>query len=308
MRSSIRESAIAEPGAAGADVTRIARSFLARPLAVAGGAFLLILLLGAVFAPLVAPQDPYRLSSLSLGDSLLPPVWSDGGKLPFLLGTDVQGRDILSTILYGSRVSFLVGSGVVLIAGLIGGTVGLLAGFHGGWLDSLAMRIADSLLAFSTTLIAMLLLGVFKNKGVLLVILAIVVAGWVPYARTMRGSVLAVKAEDYVTAARAAGAGALRIVFTHVLPNAVAPLFVLAAIDFGVAVMLEATLSFLGVGVPITQPSLGMMIAQGRDFIYAGMWWLIVFPAGVLMGIVFSLNVIADWLREEINPRLKKAA
>ncbi len=282
------------------------RRVLGRPLVVTAAAFLLIMVLGALLAPLVAPQDPYRLMSLSLGDSLLPPVWMDGGKMPFVLGTDVQGRDILSTILYGSRVSFLVGASVVLIAGLAGGAVGLLAGFYGGWLDSVTMRLADSLLSFSTTLIAMLLLGIFRYNSLLLVILAIVVAGWVQYARTMRGSVLAVKEEDYVTAARAAGSGVPRLVLRHILPNAVAPLLVIAAVDFGVAVTLEATLSFLGVGVPITQPSLGMMIAQGKDFVYAGMWWLIVFPAGVLMGIVFSLNVIADWLRDELNPRLKE--
>ncbi|HEX7125424.1 MAG TPA: ABC transporter permease [Thermodesulfobacteriota bacterium] len=283
----------------------IVRRVLGRPLVVAAVGFLLIMVLGAVFAPLVAPQDPYRLMSLSLGDSLLPPVWMEGGKTPFLLGTDVQGRDILSTILYGSRVSFLVGTSVVLIAGVVGGAVGLLAGFYGGWLDSVTMRLADSLLSFSTTLIAMLLLGIFRYNSLLLVILAIVVAGWVQYARTMRGRVLAVKEEDYVTAARAAGSGAPRLILRHILPNAVAPLLVIAAVDFGVAVTLEATLSFLGVGVPITQPSLGMMIAQGKDFVYAGMWWLIVFPAGVLMGIVFSLNVIADWLRDELDPRLK---
>jgi peptide/nickel transport system permease protein len=230
----------------------------------------------------------------------------DGGKLPYLLGTDVQGRDILSTILYGSQTSLLVGAAVVVLAGSIGGAIGLAAGFFGGWVDTVTMRIADSLLSFSTTLIALLLLGVFRQNSLWLVILAIVVADWVQYARTMRGSVLAVKEEDYIAAARAIGGGKLRLILRHLLPNAVAPLLVIAAVDFGVAVMLESTLSFLGVGVPVTQPSLGMMISQGKDFIYAGMWWLIAFPAVILMGIVFSLNLIADWLRDEINPRLLK--
>ncbi|HLI11170.1 MAG TPA: ABC transporter permease [Alphaproteobacteria bacterium] len=286
--------------------SRVLRHFLRRPLAVAGAAFLVLVIAGAILAPLIAPQNPYDLQSLHLSDSLIPPLWMDGGTLPYLLGTDVQGRDILSTILYGSQTSLIVGFSVVVLAGLIGGGIGLLAGFTGGWLDTIIMRIADSFLSFSTTLIALLLLGVFKNNSLLLVILAIVVGDWVQYARTMRGSVLAVKEEDYVMAARALGGGRMRIVLRHILPNAVSPLLVIAAVDFGVAVTLEATLSFLGVGVPITQPSLGMMISQGRDFIYAGNWWLIVFPAGVVMGIVFSLNVIADWLRDEIDPRLLK--
>ncbi len=285
---------------------RLLRHFLARPLAVAAAAFLVILIIGAAGAPLIAPQNPYNLQALNLADSLLPPAWMAGGKMPYLLGTDVQGRDIFSTILFGSQTSLIVGTGVVLIAGSLGGFIGLVAGYFGGWIDTVTMRIADSLLSFSTTLIALLLLGIIKNGSVGLVILAIVVSGWVQYARTMRGSVLAVKEEDYVLAARAIGGGALRLILKHVLPNAVAPLLVIAAVDFGVAVMLEATLSFLGFGVPVTQPSLGMMISQGKDFIYAGMWWLIAFPAGVLMGIVFSLNILADWLRDEINPRLQR--
>lgn len=285
---------------------RMLRRFVRHPLAVAGAVFLLGLLVCAVFAPFITPQNPYDLQSLDMTNSLLPPIWKAGSRWPFVLGTDVQGRDLLSTIIYGSRTSFIVGVSVVALAGLIGGTIGLLAGYFEGWFESVSMRIADSLLSFSTTLIALLLLGIFQQSNLSLVILAIVVADWVQYARTMRGSVLSIKEEDYVLAARATGAGNLRIIFKHILPNAVSPLLVIAAVDFGIAVMLEATLSFLGVGLPVTEPSLGMMISQGKDFIYAGMWWLIVFPAVVLMGMVFSLNLIADWLRDEINPRLKK--
>lgn len=279
--------------------------FLGRPLAVGGAVTLSFLILGAILAPLLAPQNPYDLEALDMANSLLPPIWLEGGRAPFYLGTDVQGRDILSTILYGSRTSFIVGVGVVFLAGLLGATIGLISGYFGGWLDTIMMRIADSFLSFSTTLIAMLFLGIFEASSVLIVILAISVADWVQYARTMRSSVLAVKEEDYVTAARVVGAGNRRIILKHILPNAFSPLMVLAAINFGVVIMLEATLSFLGVGVPITEPSLGMMISQGKNYIYAGMWHLIVFPGIVLMAIVFSLNLIGDWLRDEVDPRAR---
>lgn len=285
---------------------RVLRHFLNRPLTVSASVVLGTLLILAILAPLIAPQDPYDLKSLETANSMLPPVWIDGGKMPFILGTDVQGRDILSTILYGSRTSFIVGFAVVLMAGTTGATIGLIAGYFGGWLDAAMMRVGDTLLSFSTTLIAMLLLGLFKQSSVLLVIIAITIIDWVQYARTMRGTVLSVREEDYVTAARAIGARNGRIIRRHVLPNALSPLLVIAAVNFAVVVMLEATLSFLGVGVPVTEPSLGMMISQGKDYIYAGMWHLIVFPGVVLMTIVFSLNLIADWLRDEFDPRAEK--
>ncbi len=272
--------------------------------AVVGSVILLIVLLGAIFAPFIAPQDPYDPKTLSLQDSLTPPIWMKGGQAPFLLGTDDQGRDILSTILYGCRTSFLVGSSVILIAGTIGVTVGLLAAFYSGILDTVTMRIADTFFSFSTTLMAMLLLGIFKGGGIPLVILAIVIADWVRYARTMRGSVLGVKEDDYIQAARACGGSNLRIMIRHILPNAIPPILVVAAVDFGAVVMLEATLSFLGVGVPINKPSLGMMISLGKNYIYAGKWWLIIFPGIALISIVLGINLLADWLREELNPRL----
>jgi len=185
-------------------------------------------------------------------------------------------------------------------------TVGLLAGFYRGLLEAVTMRLADAIFSFSTTLIAMLFLGVLKNHGIGTVILAIIITDWVRYARTMRGSVLGVKEEDYISAARAVGASDSRIMFKYILLNAIPPILIIAAVDFGAAVMLEATLSFLGVGVPINKPSLGMMISTGKNYIYAGKWWLVVFPGAALVLIVFGVNLLADWLREEINPKIMK--
>jgi len=274
--------------------------------AVTGSLILVIMLITAVFAPTIAPQNPYDMKGLYLENSLKPPIWMEGGEAPFILGTDDQGRDILSTILYGCRTSFTVGFSVIIIAGIIGVSIGLLAGFNGGWLDILTMRLADVMFSFSTTLIAMLFLAILKNHGVGTIILAIVIVGWVKYARTMRGSVLSVKEEDYISAAKAVGANDFRIMLKHILPNAISPILIVAAVDFGAVVMLEATLSFLGVGVPINEPSLGMMISTGKNYIYAGKWWLVVFPGAALVLIVFGINLLADWLREEINPKIVK--
>lgn len=285
--------------------SKIYKHFVSQPLAVGALIVITLLFLGAIFAPLIAPQNPYAMDKLSMNNSLLPPIWMEGGKAPFILGTDVQGRDIFSTILYGSRTSFIVGISVVTISGIFGGAIGLFAGYFGGIFDSIVMRSADTVLSFSKTLIAMLLLGIFKHSSILLVILAIVISDWVQYARTIRGEVLSVKEEEYVLASKAIGGTHLRTIFKHVLPNAVSPLLVVGAVDFGIAVMLEATLSFLGVGVPVTQPSLGMLISQGRNYLYAGKWWLILFPGLTLMAIVFSLNLISDWLRDEIDPKVK---
>jgi len=277
--------------------------------AVTGSLILIIMLIGAIFAPAIAPQNPYDMENLYLADSLVPPIWMEGGRVPFILGTDDQGRDIFSTILYGCRTSFTVGFSVILIAGFIGVTIGILSGFYRGLLETVTMRLADAIFSFSTTLIAMLFLGVLKSHGVGTVILAIVITDWVRYARTMRGSVLGVKEEDYISAARAIGANDLRIMIKYILPNAIPPILVVAAVDFGAAVMLEATLSFLGVGVPINKPSLGMMVSIGKNYIYAGKWckwWLVVFPGIALILIVFGINLLADWLREEFNPKMTK--
>ncbi|MBW2059198.1 MAG: ABC transporter permease [Deltaproteobacteria bacterium] len=280
--------------------------YLRDPSALVGSLILVLFALGALFAPLISPQNPYDLKKVSLEHFLQPPIWMEGGQAPYLLGTDDQGRDILSTILYGCRTSLTVAFGVVIIAGTFGVAMGLVAGYYGGRLDALIMRLADTFFSFSTTLIAFLLLGVFKEKGVGVVIMAICVADWVRYARTMRGSVLEVKEEAYIMAARSTGAGDLRILLRHLLPNAIPPVFVVMAVDLAVVIMIEATLSFLGVGVPLTEPSLGMMISIGKDYVYAGMWWMVVFPGAALILLVVGINLFADWLREELNPKIER--
>jgi len=280
------------------------QSFLGDPSGLAGGIILIIFLLAAVFAPYLAPTDPYDLTTVDLANFLLEPSWMDQGVSAFPLGTDDQGRGILSTILYGLRTSLIVSVSVVTISSIIGIVLGMLGAYYGGLFDALIMRAADTVFSFSTTLLAVLLLGVFESRGILTVILAICIADWVKYARTIRGSVLEIKEFPYVTAARSSGASDFRILFRHILPNALPPIFVLMAVDMAVVIMLEATLSFLGVGVPLTEPSLGMMIAIGKNYIYAGMWWMVVFPGATLIGMVVGINLFADWLREELNPKL----
>lgn len=284
--------------------SRRMKSFLSDPSALAGSAILVLFLFAAVFASLLAPMDPYDLTKVDLGNFLLPPSWMEGGMSEFPLGTDDQGRGILSTILYGLRTSLIVGITVVLISSLIGVMLGMLGAYYGGLPDAFIMRAADTVFAFSTTLLAVLLLGVFDTRGLFTVIFAICIADWVKYARTIRGSVLEIKDNAYVVAAKASGAGDFRIIFRHILPNALPPIFVVIAVDMAVVIMLEATLSFLGVGVPLTEPSLGMMIAIGKNYIYAGMWWMVVFPGAALISIVVGINLFADWLREELNPKL----
>ena len=286
--------------------SKIVHDFFHDPSALVGSFLLIASILTAILAPVIAPQNPYDLEKVSLEHFLKPPIWKEGGELPFLLGTDDQGRGIFSTILYGCRTSLIVGFGVLLIAGTFGVTMGLLAGYYGGKLDSVIMRMADIFFSFSTTLMALLMLGLFKQRSVLVVIIAICIADWVRYARTMRGSVLEVKEEVYIMAAKATGSGDFRLLLKHLLPNAIPPIFVVMAVDLAVVIMLEATLSFLGVGVPLTEPSLGMMIAIGKDYIYAGMWWLVVFPGAALVLLVVGINLFADWLREELNPKIEK--
>jgi len=277
------------------------------PAAMLGAVIMIVFTAAAVLAPLIAPHDPYDLETVELGDSLKPPAWEEGGDPEFLLGTDEQGRDILSTIIYGLRTSLTVGFSVMLLAGAFGVIIGLLAGYYGGILDAVTMRTADTVFAFSTTLLAILFLGLFKQSGMGIVILAICIADWVRYARTMRASVLEVKEEAYITAAKATGATDFHLLLIHLLPNALPPIFVIMAVDLAAIIMLEATLSFLGVGVPITKPSLGMMIASGKNYIYVGNWWLIVFPGATLVLFVLGLNLFADWLREELNPRIQRS-
>lgn len=266
-------------------------------------AILTAFILGALFAPLITPQDPYDLSTIDLRDSRTPPLWQEGGESPFLLGTDDLGRDILSTILYGLRISFLVSISTVLISSIFGTVVGLIAGYKGGWLDALLMRIADTVFPFSTTLMAILFMGLFNARGVWAVVLAISLINWVRYARTARGSTLAVRNEEFIDAIKVQGASLRRILFRHLLPNIVQPLIVVAAVDFAVVIVLESTLSFLGIGVPITQPSLGTMIARGKDQLFAGYWWMLIFPVLTLVMLTMAINLVGDWLRDELDPR-----
>ena len=281
-------------------------NYLRDPSAVAGSLILVIAVSAAVLAPWITPQDPYNLAEVSLEYFLTPPLWMEDGQAPFVLGTDDQGRCIFSTIIYGCRTSLIVGFSVVLITGTFGVLMGLLTGYYGGKLDALIMRMADTIYAFSTTLLALMFLGIFGKGSVLLVILAICIAGWVRYARTMRGSVLEIKQEAYIMAAKATGAGDFRLLLRHLLPNAIPPIFVIIAVDLAVVIMIEATLSFLGVGVPLTEPSLGMMVAIGKNYVYAGMWWMIVFPGVALILLVVGINLFADWLREELNPKIER--
>jgi peptide/nickel transport system permease protein len=286
--------------------SRMLHSYLHDPSAIIGSVILAIFVLAALLAPWVTPQNPYDLEQVSLEYFLTPPVWMEEGHAPYILGTDDQGRCIFSTIVYGCRTSLIVGFGVVLIAGTFGVLMGLLSGYYGGKLDAVTMRLADTFYSFSTTLLAFLFLGIFGKGSVLIVIIAICIADWVKYARTMRGSVLEVKQEAYIMAAKATGASDPRLLLRHLLPNAIPPIFVIVAVDLAVVIMLEATLSFLGVGVPLTEPSLGMMVAIGKNYIYAGMWWMIVFPGAALVLLVVGINLFADWLREELNPKIER--
>jgi len=290
-------------------------SFQRSPLVVTAALVTLIMVAASLGAPLVAPHDPFDMASISLMDSLLPPVWLEQGTWTFPLGTDDQGRDMLSTILYGSRISILVGFASVAFAMVLGIFLGLVAGYTGGWLDALLTRIADVQLSFPAILIALLIDGVARAAfgdeigedrtafGVL--ILAIGLSFWVQYARTVRSSVFVEKHKEYVQAAQVIGLPPFLIVFRHILPNVMGPVLVIATIQLALAIITEATLSFLGVGVPPTSPSLGTLIRIGNDFLFSGEWWITVFPGVALVLLVLSVNLLGDWLRDVLNPKLK---
>lgn len=293
--------------------SEIWHSFLASPVAMLAAAIAAACLLCAVLAPLVAPHDPFDLATLDLGDSRLPPAWMAEGKSAYLLGTDDQGRDILSAVMYGARISLAVGIASVLLSMLVGVTLGLVSGFAGGRVDALIMRVCDVMLSFPAILVALMIDGVGRAVfpsahealafGVL--ILAISLTGWVPYARTVRGSTLVERQKEYVQAARVIGVSPVRIMRRHVLPNVLGPVFVLATIQVATAIITEATLSFLGVGVPPTSPSLGTLIRIGNDFLFSGEWWIVLFPGAMLVLIALSVNLLGDWLRDALNPRLR---
>ncbi|MBI5907225.1 MAG: ABC transporter permease [Burkholderiales bacterium] len=291
----------------------IGYSFRTSPVAMAAAAVALICIFCAVFAGFVAPHNPFDLSTLALGDARLPPAWSAAGSAKYLLGTDDQGRDILSALMYGARISLAVGFASVLLSGVFGVGLGLLAGFYGGWIDAVLMRLCDVMLSFPAILVALLIAGVgralFPNAqdslalGVLIV--SITLTGWVQYARTVRGSTLVERNKAYVQAARVTGVAPMRIMRRHVLPNVMGPVLVLATIQVATAIITEATLSFLGVGAPPTSPSLGTLIRVGNDDLFSGEWGITVFPGAMLVTISLSVNLLGDWLRDALNPRLR---
>ena len=290
-------------------------SFRNSPVAVGAAIVAAILILGAVFAPWVAPFDPFDLKTLDLNNSLMPTSWAEGGQSAYPLGTDDQGRDVLSTILYGSRISLLVGIASVAFAMVMGVALGLLSGYLGGRLDAFIMRVADVQLSFPSILIALLINGVARavlpsDANIDAMALAVLVgsiglANWVQYARTVRGSTMVEKNKDYVQAARVIGVGPVSIMLRHVLPNVLGPVLVIGTINVATAIITEATLSFLGVGVPPTSPSLGTMINNGNNFLYSGEWWLVIFPGSTLILLCMSVNLLGDWLRDALNPKLQ---
>jgi len=267
----------------------------------------------AVFAGVIAPHNPFDLATLELGDSMLPPAWMEGGSAKYLLGTDEQGRDVLSALMYGARISLFVGGASVLLSMLVGVGLGLVSGYVGGRVDALIMRICDVMLSFPSILIALLIAGVghalFPTAhdtlafGVL--IIAIALPGWVQYARAVRGSTMVERHKEYVQAARVIGVPPLRIMMKHVLPNVMGPVLVLSTIQVATAILAEATLSFLGVGVSPTSPSLGTFINEGNKQLFSGAWWLVIFPGATLVLIALSINLFGDWLRDALNPRLR---
>jgi peptide/nickel transport system permease protein len=292
----------------------LAWSFRHSPVTIAAALLTLACVGGALFAPWIAPHSPFDSATLNLSDGFTPPSWTDKGQAKYLLGTDDQGRDVLSTIMYGARISLGVGLASVLLSLVLGVSLGLLAGYLGGRLDAFIMRVADIQLSFPAILIALLIDGVARAAlprelhdamAIYVLVVAIGLSKWVDYARTVRGSTLVEKNKEYVQAARVIGRHPLAIMLRHVLPNVTGPVLVIATINIATAIITEATLSFLGVGVPPTQPSLGTLIRIGNDFLISGEWWITLFPGLALVVLVLSVNLLGDWLRDALNPKLR---
>ncbi|MFL5255921.1 MAG: ABC transporter permease [Rhodopila sp.] len=292
----------------------LAYSFRTAPMAVASAAVALILFVAAVLAPWLAPHNLMDVASLSLLESFKPPLGMADADWSNPLGTDNQGRDVLSAIMYGMRISLAVGVSSVLFALVTGVALGLLAGYAGGVIDTVLMRIADVQLTFPSILTALLVDGVISvalprtlrdSLQIGVIILAIGISLWPNFARTVRGSTLVERNKDYVMAARVIGVPSWRILLTHVLPNVIGPVLVIGTLNLGLAIITEATLSFLGVGLPPTQPSLGTLIRFGNDFLFSGQWWVTVFPGMILVLMVLAINLLGDWLRDALNPRLR---
>ncbi|MCA2012080.1 ABC transporter permease [Cereibacter sphaeroides] len=293
----------------------LAYAFRTAPVAIAATLVALIIIGGAVFAPWLATMNPFNPAELNLMNGFTPPMEPNAftGET-FLIGADNQGRDMLSTILYGTRTSLFVGAMAVLFAMVLGISVGLFAGWRGGWVDSALMRVADVQLAFPAILIALLVFGIARGfipdnlrdqLAIWVLIVAIGLSDWVQFARVVRGATMVEKNKEYVQAARVIGAHPVKIMFRHILPNVMGPVLVIATISLALAIIAEATLSFLGVGVPPTQPSLGTLIRIGQSFLISGEWWILLFPALTLLALALSVNLLGDWLRDALNPRLR---
>ncbi len=282
---------------------RLVGDFMWSKMAAAGFVMICLSLLCAAAAPLLSPQDPYDLAQIDIMDSSLPPGSASAEGVKFLLGTDDQGRDILSGIIYGLRISLMVGAGSALIAGIVGSSLGLIAAYAGGWVESAIMRLVDLQLSFPSMLVALMILAIL-GKGVGNVMLALVLVEWAYYARTARGSALAERRREYIEAAECLALSRARVVFHHLLPNCLPPLIVVGTFQMARAIALEATLSFLGLGVPVTEPSLGLLIANGYQYMLTGKYWISFFPGIALLVMIVSINLVGDQLRDVLNPRL----
>ena len=293
----------------------LAWTFRRSPVAIVSLAVTLLLVLAAVFAPLIAPHDPFNPATLNLMNGFTPPSTPNAFTGDsFWLGTDDQGRDVFSTILYGLRISLFVGAAAVCLGMAIGVILGLISGYFGGWADTIIMRIADVQLTFPAILVAMLIFGIAKGftpieyrdqMAIWVLILAIGLSDWVQFARVVRGATMVERNKEYVQAARLIGRGSLPIMFRHILPNVLSPVLVIATISLALAIIAEATLSFLGVGAPPTQPSLGTLIRIGQGYLFSGEWWILLFPALTLLALALAVNLLGDWLRDALNPRLR---
>lgn len=289
-------------------------SFLRDPIAYISFGILLVLVVSAFGAPIIAPHDPYNPTTIDIMDAEMPPAWYEGGTTEFLLGTDAQGRDMLSTMLYGMRVSIIIGLGAVALQAVIGIVVGLLSGYVRK-LDNILMRIADVQLSFSTYMVAIFIGAIFQTVfgvgnyakvAIPLLIIIIGLAEWPQYARTIRANVLAERKKEYVEAARIIGLSKKRIMWRHILPNTLSPILVISTVQVANAIMSEAALSFLGLGMPVTRPSLGSLITAGFEYIFSGAWWITIFPGIILVALILVINLLGDWLRDYLNPKLYK--
>jgi peptide/nickel transport system permease protein len=292
--------------------TKLLQDFFQNKVVFVSGICFFVIILLSLLSPLIAPQNPYDLLQIDILDAELPPSWLEGGESRFWWGTDTQGRGIWSTVLYGTGISLLIGIFAVILQAFLGIVIGLVAGYFGGLVDAFLMRFADIQLSLSTLMVAIIALAIFQNlfganayekTAIFMLILVIGIGEWPQYARTMRANVLAEKSKEYVDAAHVMGFSTIRVLFRHILPNTMTPLFVISTIQVANAIITEATLSFLGLGMPVTRPSLGSLIRSGFEYIFSGQWWITFFPAMILIILILCINILGDWLRDTLNPR-----